>query len=227
MNCAIIMAAGKGKRMKSDINKQFILLKDRPILAYTIDKFQKSQSIDEIIIVAASDEIDFCRNEIVYKYGFNKVKKIVCGGKERQNSVMNGLMAATESDIVLIHDGARPFVDDRIISDGIKYAEIYGGAACGMAPKDTIKVRSNEGFSEKTLDRSRLFCVQTPQCFRYEDILKAHVYAKEKNIPATDDTMVFEMLGNKVYLYEGSYNNIKITTPEDLYSAEKLEESGY
>lgn len=227
MNCAIIMAAGKGKRMKSDINKQFILLKDRPILAYTIDKFQKSQSIDEIIIVAASDEIDFCRNEIVYKYGFNKVKKIVCGGKERQNSVMNGLMAATESDIVLIHDGARPFVDDRIISDGIKYAEIYGGAACGMTPKDTIKVKSNEGFSEKTLDRSRLFCVQTPQCFRYEEILKAHVYAKEKNIPATDDTMVFEMLGNKVYLYEGSYNNIKITTPEDLYSAEKLEESGY
>lgn len=227
MNCAIIMAAGKGKRMKSDINKQFILLKDRPILAYTIDKFQKSQSIDEIIIVAASDEIDFCRNEIVYKYGFNKVKKIVCGGKERQNSVMNGLMAATESDIVLIHDGARPFVDDRIISDGIKYAEIYGGAACGMTPKDTIKVKSNEGFSEKTLDRSRLFCVQTPQCFRYEEIFKAHVYAKENNIPATDDTMVFEMLGNKVYLYEGSYNNIKITTPEDLYSAEKLEESGY
>lgn len=227
MNCAIIMAAGKGKRMKSDINKQFIILKDRPILAYTIDKFQKSQSIDEIIIVAASDELDFCKNEIVYKYGFSKVKKVVCGGKERQNSVMNGLMAAKESDIVLIHDGARPFVNDRIINDGINYAKIYGGAACGMTPKDTIKVKNNECFSEKTLDRSRLFCVQTPQCFRYEEILKAHVYAKENDMPATDDTMVFEMLGNKVYLYEGSYNNIKITTPEDLYSAEKLVESGY
>lgn len=227
MNCAIIMAAGKGKRMKSDINKQFIILKDRPILAYTIDKFQKSQSIDEIIIVAAPDEIDFCRNEIVYKYGFSKVKKVVCGGKERQNSVMNGLMAAKESDIVLIHDGARPFVNDRIINDGIEYAKIYGGAACGTTPKDTIKVKNSECFSEETLDRSRLFCVQTPQCFRYEEILKAHVYAKENDIPATDDTMVFEMLGNKVYLYEGSYNNIKITTPEDLYSAEKLVESGY
>lgn len=227
MNCAIIMAAGKGKRMKVDINKQFILLNGRPILAYTIAKFQKSSFIDEIIIVAASDEINFCKNEIVYKYGFNKVKKIVCGGKERQDSVMNGLMAAKESDIILIHDGARPFVNDRIISEGIKYAKTYGGAACGITPKDTIKVKNNECFSEKTLDRSRLFCVQTPQCFRYREILKAHMHAKENNIFATDDTMIFEMLGNKVYLYEGSYNNIKITTPEDLYSAQKLVESGY
>lgn len=222
MNCAIIMAAGKGKRMKAGINKQFILLKDRPILAYTIDKFQNSSSIDEIIIVAAPDEINFCKNEIVYKYSFNKVKKVVCGGKERQNSVINGLMAAKESDIVLIHDGARPFIDDRIINQGIEYAKTYGGAACGITPKDTIKVRNTDGFSEKTLDRSRLFCVQTPQCFKYEDILNAHMYAKENNILATDDTMLFEMMGNRVYLYEGSYNNIKITTPEDLYSAEKI-----
>jgi 2-C-methyl-D-erythritol 4-phosphate cytidylyltransferase len=222
MNCAIIMAAGKGKRMKTDINKQFILLKGKPILAYTIDKFQKNSSIDEIIIVAAPDEISFCENEIVYKYSFNKVKKVVCGGKERQNSVINGLMAAKESDIVLIHDGARPFIDDRIINQGIEYAKTYGGAACGITPKDTIKVRNIDGFSEKTLDRSKLFCVQTPQCFKYEDILNAHIYAKEKNVLATDDTMLFEMMGNRVYLYEGSYNNIKITTPEDLYSAEKI-----
>ncbi|KOF56860.1 MULTISPECIES: 2-C-methyl-D-erythritol 4-phosphate cytidylyltransferase [Clostridium] len=227
MNCAIIMAAGKGKRMKAGINKQFILLKNKPILSYTIDKFQKNSSIDEIIIVAAPDEIDFCRNEIVYKYNFSKVKKIVCGGKERQDSVLNGLMAAKGSDIVLIHDGARPFVDNRIIDEGIEYAKIYGGAACGMTPKDTIKVRSMDGFSERTIDRSKLFCVQTPQCFRYEEILKAHLYAKENNITATDDTMLFETLSNKVYLYGGSYNNIKITTPEDLYSAEKLANSGY
>ncbi|MFL0249238.1 2-C-methyl-D-erythritol 4-phosphate cytidylyltransferase [Clostridium neuense] len=227
MNCAIIMAAGKGKRMKADINKQFILIKDKPILAYTIEKFEKNSFIDQIVIVAAPEEVNFCKSEIVYKYSFKKVKKIVCGGKERQDSVLNGLIAAKESDIVLIHDGARPFVDNRIISSGIEYAKLYGGAACGMAPKDTIKVKKSDGFSERTIDRSKLFCVQTPQCFKYEEILKAHMYAKEKNIPATDDTMLFEMAGNRVYLYEGSYNNIKITTPEDLYSAEKLIDSGY
>lgn len=227
MNCAIIMAAGKGRRMKTNVNKQFILLKDRPILSYTIDKFQKNSSIDEIIIVAAADEINFCKNEIVYKYNFDKVKKIIPGGKERQESVMNGLMAVEQGDIVLIHDGARPFVNDRIIDQGIEYAKIHGGAACGMTPKDTIKIRNVGGFSEKTLDRSKLFCVQTPQCFKYDEILKAHIYAKENNIPATDDTMVFEMMGNRVYLYEGSYNNIKITTPEDLYSAEKIIDSDY
>lgn len=227
MNCAIIMAAGRGKRMKADINKQFIHLKDKPILSYTVDKFQENSSIDEIIIVASPDEIDFCRSEIVYKYRFTKVRKVIAGGKERQNSVLNGLMSAKGSDIVLIHDGARPFVSECMIDEGVKYAGIYGGAACGVTPKDTIKVRNIDGFSKQTVDRNKLFCVQTPQCFKYEEILKAHIYAKENNIIATDDTMIFEMLGNKVYLYKGSYNNIKITTPEDLYSAEKLVDSGY
>ncbi|KHD34713.1 2-C-methyl-D-erythritol 4-phosphate cytidylyltransferase [Clostridium acetobutylicum] len=222
MNCAIIMAAGRGSRMKVNKNKQFILIQGKPILAYTIDKFQRSPLIDEIIIVAAESEINFCMQEIVYKYKFNKVKNIVSGGSERQQSVMNGLKAVKSANIVLIHDGARPFVDNKIIENGIKYAEKYGGAACGVQPKDTIKIKSEDGFSEKTIDRSKLFCVQTPQCFKYDLILKAHINAEKEGILATDDTMIFEMSGNKVYLYDGSYENLKITTPDDLYAAETL-----
>ncbi|URZ14714.1 2-C-methyl-D-erythritol 4-phosphate cytidylyltransferase [Clostridium felsineum] len=222
MNCAIIMAAGKGSRMKVNKNKQFILIEGKPILAYTIEKFENSPLIDEIVVVAAEDEINFCMQEIVSKYGYTKVKNIVSGGTERQQSVLRGLKAAKKANIVLIHDGARPFVDNEIIEAGIKYADIYGGAACGVEPKDTIKLKSDNGFSEKTFDRSKLFCVQTPQCFKYDLILKAHLEAEKKEILATDDTMIFEMAGNKVYLYNGSYENIKITTPDDLYAAEIL-----
>lgn len=226
MNCAIIMAAGKGSRMKVNKNKQFILIKDKPILAYTIEKFEKSSLIDEIVLVASEDEVDYCKREIVYKYNFTKVTKVVSGGSERQKSVMKGLKAVKNADIVLIHDGARPFVSSRIIEDGIRYAKIYGGAACGVEPKDTIKVKDRNGFSEKTLNRNELFCVQTPQCFKYDLIFDAHIKAEKDGILATDDTAVFEMAKNKVYLYEGSYNNLKITTPDDLYAAENLIDKG-
>lgn len=226
MNCAIIMAAGKGSRMKANKNKQFILINDKPILAYTIEKFQNSSYIDEIVIVSAENEVSFCKSEIVYKYNFTKVKEVVPGGGERQQSVLNGLKAVKNAEIVLIHDGARPFVDEKIIEDGVKYAKVYGGAACGVQPKDTIKIKSENGFSKKTLDRSELFCVQTPQCFKYKLILDAHIMAQRRGIFATDDTMIFEMAENKVYLYNGSYNNLKITTPDDLCVAEILINNG-
>lgn len=224
MNYAIIMAAGRGKRMKANINKQFIPIKDKPVLAYTIDKFEKSPCIDEILLVAAEDEIEICKNEIVYKYNFKKVKKIVPGGNERQESVFNGLKAleAKDDDIVLIHDGARPFVEDRIINEGVLYARKYGAAACGITPRDTIKVKGAKGFSEGTLERNKLFCVQTPQCFKYKLIVEAHLVAENNKVFATDDTALCEKQGNKVYLYEGSYENFKITTPEDIYSAERI-----
>ncbi|KOA19923.1 2-C-methyl-D-erythritol 4-phosphate cytidylyltransferase [Clostridium homopropionicum DSM 5847] len=219
---AIIVAAGKGTRMNCKQNKVFLDLKGKPILYYTIKTFEDNENIDNIILVLSEAEIEYCMNNIINKYGIKKVCKIVKGGPTRQNSVMNGLLVAEECDLVLIHDGARPFIDNKIIDDGIKYAKIYGACACGVKPKDTIKIKSVEGFSEGTLKRDTLFSVQTPQCFKYDLILNAHKEAMNKGIDATDDTALAEENGDSVYLYEGSYNNIKITTPEDLIIGEKI-----
>jgi 2-C-methyl-D-erythritol 4-phosphate cytidylyltransferase len=215
-NCAIILAAGKGKRMGESINKQYLHIKGYPVLYYTLKAFSQSDCIDDIIIVAADGEDDYCREEIVKKYNFFKVKCVVIGGKERQHSVLNGLRAVTNCDIVLIHDGARPFINESIIQNAVFYADLYGATACGVMPKDTIKMKDSSGFSMKAPSREMFFCVQTPQAFRYELILDCHNRINNEDTMVTDDTMVVERYGNKVYLYEGSYNNIKVTTPEDL-----------
>ncbi|WP_461613824.1 2-C-methyl-D-erythritol 4-phosphate cytidylyltransferase [Clostridium sp. Marseille-QA1073] len=224
-NVAVILAAGKGKRMGADKNKQFLEIKEKPILYYTLGAFSNCNLIDEIILVAAKDEIEYCRKEIVEKYRFAKVTSIVSGGKERQHSVLNGLLAIENCNIVIIHDGARPFVDNNIINTGIMYAEKYGAVACGVKPKDTIKIKNEYGFSINTPDRETLFAVQTPQSFKYDIILNCHKRVNEDNISVTDDTMVVEQYGYKVYLYEGNYNNIKITTIEDLIIGEKILEN--
>jgi len=202
--------------MGEQINKQYLSIKGHPILYYTLKAFSQNDHIDEIIVVVAEDEMDYCKNHIIEKYNFSKVKNIVIGGNERQNSVLNGLMAVSNCDIVLIHDGARPFIADSIIDNGIAYASSYGAAACGVIPKDTIKIKDAAGFSLETPERETLFCVQTPQTFKYDLILDCHKRIHEEGIKVTDDTMVVERYGNRVYLYEGSYTNIKITTPEDL-----------
>jgi len=220
--CAIIVAAGRGKRMGTAINKQYLNIKGKSILYYTLNVFSKCKLIDDIIIVTSEQEIDFCRVNVIEKYGIEKVSKIVAGGAERQHSVYNGLIAAEGADIVLIHDGARPFVDNTIIENGIKYAVSFGACTCGVNPKDTIKIKDEEGFSVETPDRNKLFAVQTPQCFNYDLILDCHKKLQEDGGAVTDDTMVVERYGHKVYLYEGSYNNIKITTPEDLVVGEKI-----
>lgn len=222
-NCAIVVAGGRGTRMKKSVNKLFLCLNNKPILAYTLDAFENNPSISKIILVAAEDEVEYCRKEIVLKYSISKVNKIVTGGESRQQSVFNGLKAIKDNcNIVLIHDGARPFIDDRIIEDGIRYANVYGACACGVEPKDTIKIRDSSGFSKYTPKRSELFCVQTPQCFKLDIIVKAHQDLSKKNVVVTDDTSLVELCGNKVFLYEGSYNNIKITTPDDLILGEKI-----
>jgi len=221
-NCAIILAAGNGSRMGQYINKQYLKINKHPILYYTLKAFTQCNCIDEIIVVVAEDEMNYCKEQIINKYEFLKVKQVVVGGSERQHSVLNGLNAISDCEIVLIHDGARPFITESIITSAVLYAKQYGATACGVKPKDTIKIVDSSGFSIRTPNREMLFCVQTPQAFKYELILKCHKKISEEGISVTDDTMVVERYGNKVYLYEGSYNNIKITTPEDLETGRQI-----
>lgn len=220
-NVAIILAGGKGKRMGANISKQFIEINEKPIIYYTIKCFEACKSIDEIILVLPKDEVNYFEKNIMERFDL-KISKIVEGGKERQDSVYNALNSIDECDIVLIHDGARPFVSQSIIEEGIEKAKEYGAAAPGVMPKDTIKVRDSSGFSIKTLRRDELVAIQTPQCFNFDIIKKCHQKIKEKNIQVTDDTMVVEMFDNKVYVYDGDYKNIKITTKEDLIFCNEL-----
>lgn len=221
MISAIVLAGGRGKRMNYHKSKQFIEIKGKPVLVYTLEKFIYNKSIDEVILVLPEDEVDYCKKEVLQKYSL-KVDRIVIGGKERQDSVFNALEAMEKADIVLIHDGARPFINEKIIEEGIKYANIYGAAAPGVTPKDTVKVKNEDNISVDTPDRNMLVAVQTPQCFKYDEIYQCHRKIKEENAIVTDDTSVVERYGHKVYLYEGDYTNIKITTPEDLILAERL-----
>lgn len=221
MVSAIILAGGKGTRMGRNINKQYIEINGKPIIYHTIKQFKKCSKIDEIILVLPKDEIEYCKVNVLEKYNLC-VDKIVSGGKERQDSVLNGLNAIENCEIVLIHDGARPFTSKRIIEEGIENCKKYGAAAPGVMPKDTIKIRDLDNFSIETLDRNSLVAIQTPQIFKYNMIYDCHNKVVDEGVVVTDDTMVVERYNNKVYLYDGCYTNIKITTPEDLLLAEIL-----
>lgn len=223
MISAIILAGGKGKRMGSAISKQFIDIKGKPIIYYTLKKFSENKKIDNIIVVLPEDEVKYFKENILKKYEL-RINKIVIGGKERQDSVYNALKSLKNSstDIVLIHDGARPFILERIINEGIKFAEIYGAAAPGVMPKDTIKVKNEKNFSVDTPNRANLVSIQTPQVFKFDEILECHEKIRYNGEMVTDDTMVVEKYGYSVYLYDGEYTNIKVTTPEDLILAERL-----
>jgi len=223
MISAIILAGGKGKRMRSAISKQFIDIKGKPIIYYTLKKFSENKKIDNIIVVLPEDEVKYFKENILKKYEL-RINKIVIGGKERQDSVYNALKSLKNSstDIVLIHDGARPFISERIINEGIKFAEIYGAAAPGVMPKDTIKVKNEKNFSIDTPNRANLVSIQTPQVFKFDEILECHEKIRYNGEKVTDDTMVVEKYGYSVYLYDGEYTNIKVTTPEDLILAERL-----
>lgn len=223
MISAIILAGGKGKRMRSAISKQFIDIKGKPIIYYTLKKFSENKKIDNIIVVLPEDEVKYFKENILKKYEL-RINKIVIGGKERQDSVYNALKSLKNSstDIVLIHDGARPFISERIINEGIKFAEIYGAAAPGVMPKDTIKVKNEKNFSVDTPNRANLVSIQTPQVFKFDEVLECHEKIRYNGEKVTDDTMVVEKYGYSVYLYDGEYTNIKVTTPEDLILAERL-----
>ncbi|WP_297519755.1 2-C-methyl-D-erythritol 4-phosphate cytidylyltransferase [uncultured Clostridium sp.] len=220
-NVAIILAGGKGKRMNAPVSKQFIEIDEKPVIYYTLKKFENCVDIDEIVLVLPKDEIDYFNKNIQSKYNFN-ISKIVEGGSERSDSVYNALKELKNTNIVLIHDGARAFVSEDIIKNGIKNAKEFGAAAPGVTPKDTIKVKDNLSFSKDTPIRDTLIAIQTPQCFKFSLIRDCHEKIRKENVVVTDDTMVVERYGNKVYLYEGDYKNIKLTTEEDLILAKEF-----
>jgi 2-C-methyl-D-erythritol 4-phosphate cytidylyltransferase len=217
MNGVVIVAAGSGSRMKRDINKQFIKLDGKEIIAYTIEKFYKSEDIDDIVIVIKENEEKYFIENIINKYGFDNIK-LAYGGKERQDSVYNGIKKLNSNcEIVLIHDGARPFVNEYIIKNSIKEAKENNAVVVGVPVKDTIKVVDSDGNIVDTPNRSLLWSVQTPQSFKYEIITKAYEYAYSNDYYGTDDAMLVEHIGYNVKMIEGSYDNIKITTEEDLH----------
>lgn len=222
----ILLAAGQGKRMKSNMAKQYLLLKEKPILAYTIEAFETSK-IDQIIIVCPHKDIDYCKVEIVEKYNFTKVTKVIEGGKERYDSVFQALLQCGDTDYVLIHDGVRPLIQREQINFCIENVKSYPACVLGVPLKDTVKIVEQDGFVEKTLDRSRLWSIQTPQAFDYEMIFKAYKsYLSSGMTNATDDSSILELFSNlKVKILMGDYSNIKITTSEDLCMAEAILDS--
>ena len=222
MNSVVIVSAGRGSRMKADINKQFLKLQNKEVIAHTIDKFYNNENIGEIIVVVREDEAEFFKINIIEKYGYKNIK-IAFGGSERQDSVYNGLKMVDENcKIVLIHDGARPFVNNDTIDSAIESAKENKCVIVGVPVKDTIKVIDENNNVCDTPDRSTLWSIQTPQVFDYSLIMKAHEKAREDNYYGTDDSMLMEYFGQKVKVVEGSYNNIKITTPEDLKIGEEI-----
>ena len=224
---AIVLAGGRGKRMNSAVPKQFLMIKDKPVLYYSLKAFEDS-FIDSVILVTSEDDMEYCKKEIVDKYGFTKVVRIVAGGKERYHSVLNGIKAASDCDYIFIHDGARPFVTQDMLARLLECVEESKACVAGMPVKDTIKIANEEGFIDTTPKRELVWMIQTPQVFDFALIKKAYLILEkdeysllQKGISITDDAMVVEMLlGEKVKLVEGSYQNIKITTPEDLAIAE-------
>lgn len=219
---AIVLAAGSGKRLKSDTKKQFVQLGGMPILARALINLSEAQEIGEVIVVAPQSEIDHTRINIVEKYGIVKVSVIVGGGATRSESMMIGLGHVPEdAELVLVHDGARPFVTVAMISEVIKAAIQSGAALTAISATDTIKT-VDDGYVQGTLARDRIALAQTPQCFRYAVLKDAVNKAKNENFDGTDEASLVERLGVDVRIVDGSNTNIKITSPGDLILAEAI-----
>lgn len=219
----LIPAAGAGKRMQSSTAKQFLPLGDRPVLAHTLAAFQRSAEIDEIIPILSEEEQQSCREQIIDPFGISKARRIVAGGKERQDSVYNGLRQLDpDTDVVLVHDGVRPFVTGEMIRECVLRARRGDCVAVGVPVKDTVKLVDAKGRVRETLDRSKLWAIQTPQAFPARILLSAYEAAYKRRGTATDDAMLVEREGGRVTIIMGSYENIKITTPDDLLLAEEI-----
>ncbi len=238
---AIMLAAGSGSRMKSTVAKQYMLIKGKPLICYALQKVEESEIIDDCILVTADGDIPYMQKEIVEKYGFSKVVKVIAGGAERYLSVANacklikegGLPVPNEDGYVFIHDGARPFLTEQILQDTYKAVEECGACVAAVPSKDTIKIADANGFVSTTPDRRFVWSIQTPQVFETGLIVEAYAALlnklpeiKEKGMGVTDDASVVELFTDKkVKLVESSYENIKITTPEDIKTAEAFLEA--
>jgi 2-C-methyl-D-erythritol 4-phosphate cytidylyltransferase len=218
---AIIPAAGSGKRMQGRLSKQYLPLNGIPILARTLMVFQYSPVVHDVFLVVPSDDVEFATRAIVAKYGISKVSRILPGGKERQDSVKRGLDAVGDNDdIVLIHDGVRPFLSEDLIRLSVDEACKGGAVTTGVPVKDTVKMVDRDGWIEETPNRSRLWLTQTPQTFKREIIKEAYRSAYDDHFYGTDDAVLVERIGVRVKMLPGSHENIKITTIEDLLLAE-------
>ncbi|MBR2186747.1 MAG: 2-C-methyl-D-erythritol 4-phosphate cytidylyltransferase [Lachnospiraceae bacterium] len=230
---AIVLAGGRGSRMKSHTPKQYLELMGKPMLYYSLKAFEES-FIDNVILVCNEGEEDHCRKDIVIKYGLNKVNKIVAGGRERFDSVYNGLMASDGCDYVYIHDGARPLISQYILDRCQHYVEKYRAAVAAHPAGDTIKLEDGNRFIASTPDRDKVWLMETPQVFEYglarsayEKLMASRDRLKDAGVHITDDTMVIKMFENvDAYLVEDKYCNIKVTRPEDMIVAEAMLESG-
>ena len=216
------MAAGSGNRLGGEVPKQFQLLYGKPILCHTLQVFEQCNLIENIVVVTAEEWLAYVSQQVVDRFGISKVKKVVTGGEQRQDSVFAGLQALKgEAEIVAVHDGVRPFVTDGKLQEVIEAALKFGAAILAVPPKDTIKIEKS-GFVEKTPSRDKLWCVQTPQVFKFDLIFNACVKAFEHGVYHTDDSALVERLGWQVKIVEGEQENIKITFPFDLKIAESI-----
>ncbi|MEA1967340.1 MAG: 2-C-methyl-D-erythritol 4-phosphate cytidylyltransferase [Thermodesulfobacteriota bacterium] len=229
---AVIVAGGKGARMESSLAKQYLDLAGMPVLSRTLQVFTKYRAISKTVLVIPEQDREFCIDKILKPHNLNTRVDLVSGGKDRQSSVLNGLMAvkaftssfkknlAFKKNLVLIHDGVRPFADHLIIERCLKGAMEHGACIPAISVVDTLKKVDSCGFVINTMNRDNLYQAQTPQAFELELILKAHEYAKEPLFSGTDDASLVEKMGNNVFITEGSKENIKITTRGDLELAE-------
>jgi 2-C-methyl-D-erythritol 4-phosphate cytidylyltransferase len=214
---AIIPAAGSGTRMGDKIKKQFFPLKGKPIIAYVLQQFEHCSDVDDVAIAVPESAMSEME-AIIAQYRLHKVSKVVMGGAKRQDSVRNVLnrLVLKDSDIVLVHDGVRPFIETKRITHLLKVCKEYDAAVLAVQPKDTIRRSTGGGFFDQTLDRSAIWLIQTPQAFRAKLLVKAFEKAKKDKFYSTDEAALVERLGVKARIVEGNYDNIKITTPEDL-----------
>lgn len=210
----IVVAAGRGTRMGTTESKQYLMLDGKPIFIHTLEAFHRHPSITRIVLVTGEQDVDRCRSWIA-EYGMAGQIQVIPGGAERQHSVRQGLLHLG-TPWVLVHDGVRPFVTREQITACCEAVKTHGAAVLAVPVKDTVKQADGQGWVAATLDRSSLWAIQTPQAFRRDDLLAAHERAAEAGVVGTDDAMLVERLGIPVKLVEGSYDNIKITTPEDL-----------
>ncbi len=225
MIAAIVPAAGIGVRMGNSIPKPYLLLAGKPILAHTLGVFEKIKDIQEVTLVVHPEELDYCQEKVISPYGFKKVLRLVPGGKERQDSVYNALKALKNEDdleIVLVHDGVRPFLTAEQVRQVIQAARNHGAAVLGLPAQDTLKTVSPQGEIRQTLERRDIWQIQTPQAFQAALLRRAFVEAYSRNFYGTDEASLVEQLNHPVAVIPGSPLNLKITTPDDLDLAEAI-----